>query len=234
MDGLCCKLVKMKTVYFVRHGESEANINVDTSNGVFQGNASPLTERGREQARFIASRCDKLPIDVIVSSNAVRAYDTAIEIQSVTGKAVEINELFVERQPPPSLIGKLRSDPDAKELLAEWHKAFYEPQDDLKGGENYNDLKKRVCTALQMLAERPEKHILVATHGFFLHMLIAVVLLGEELRQDEFAKIARKVWMNNTGTTQIDLFQTEDKKFLDGTPYLGWVLRVWNDHAHLG
>lgn len=224
----------MKTVYFVRHGESEANVNIGTAHGVFQGNASPLTERGKEQARFIAARCAKLPIDVILSSNAVRAHDTALEIQRVISKSLEIHDLFVERQPPSTLLGKPRDDADAKKLLAQWHETLYFDRDRVDNGENFEDLKIRVCAALRLLAERPEQHILVATHGFFLHMLAAVVLLGEELEQGEFARAARKVWMNNTGLTQIDLFKREDKKFLDGVPYEGWVLRVWNDHAHLG
>lgn len=224
----------MKIIYFVRHGESEANINIPAQQGVFQGIASPLTEKGREQARFIAKRCAKLRIDIILSSNAVRAHETALEIQRATGRPLEVHEMFVERMSPSSFLGKPRNDPQAKELLARWYQTFYEDGERVEDGESFADLKARVCSALRYLSERPEQHILVATHGFFLHMLIAVVLLGDKLSLEEFARIARKVTIGNSGLTQIEHLTSEDNKLLDEKPYEGWILRVWNDHAHLG
>ena len=224
----------MKTVYFVRHGESEANINLPASRGVFQGIASPLSDKGREQARFIAARCARLSIDVILSSNAVRAHETALEIQRATGKQLKVHDVFVERKSPSRLLGKPRDDPDMKALLLRWHQTFYKHNARVEDGENFDDLKARVCSALRYLSKRPERNIVVATHGFFLHMLIAVVLLGEELTFAEFTRTARRVTVGNTGLTQIEHLTPQDGKLLDGMPYEGWVLRVWNDHVHLG
>lgn len=224
----------MKTVYFVRHGESEANVNIPLAQGVFQGEASPLTEKGREQARFIGARAAKLPIEVILSSPAVRAHATALEIQRATGKPLEVHEMFTERKSPSMLLGHPRNDSRMNEIVSSWHNTFYEEGERVGDGDNFESLKARVSSVLRYLAERPEQHILVATHGFFLHMLISVVLLDETLSLEEFAKTSRKVWMRNTGITQIGYFTQEDGKFLDNRPYVGWILQVWNDHAHLG
>lgn len=225
----------MKTVYFVRHGESEANVHVEAgSGGTFQGDASPLSAKGREQAAFIAKRCTKLPIDVILSSTAVRAHSTAEEIRRATGKPLELHDLFVERKGPKRLNGGSRDDPAMQALLKRWHETLYTSGKRYEDGENFDDVKGRVIAALEMLAARPEQHIVVATHGFFLHMVHAVVALGQDLTAEEFARMAQKLWMNNTGITQIQYFTPADGKRMDGSAFEGWVLHIWNDHAHLG
>ena len=224
----------MKTIYFVRHGESESNINIRLMQGAFQGETSPLTPKGEEQARFIAERCTKLPIDVILSSPAVRARSTAHAIQMATGATLEEHAMFTERRSPSELFGRPRSDPEMQKLVVRWYETFYQDGVRVGDGENFEDLKTRVCAALDYLAKRPEQHILVASHGFFLHMVISVVLLGDTLTVDEFRRVARKVRMNNTGITQLEYFLPEDGRNLDKVPYEKWVLRIWNDHAHLG
>ena len=92
----------MKTIYFVRHGESEANVGHPT----FLGEKSDLTPKGREQARFIAERCKNLSFDALISSTAERARMTAEYISQVTGKNVEVEKVFTERKLPTSIIGQ--------------------------------------------------------------------------------------------------------------------------------
>ncbi|MBI4080124.1 histidine phosphatase family protein [Candidatus Kaiserbacteria bacterium] len=219
----------MKTVYFVRHGESTANAGFPT----YQGETSELTEKGREQAQFIAKRCKKLTVDVLMASTATRARQTAEFIAKEIGKELEVNELFTERKLPKELLGRSRTDPDANAMEDEWMRSFL--ADDLRvgSGENFADLKERVLQALEYLLQRPEKHILVASHGYFLHMVMAVVTLGESLTSAEFNRMAPAIWIDNTGITRLEY---RDQVFtrIDGERHKGWVLRVWNDHAHLG
>ena len=63
-------------IYFVRHGESEAN-----QRGIFAGQKedSVLTEKGKEQARATAQEIENenLKIDKIVSSPLKRTKETA-------------------------------------------------------------------------------------------------------------------------------------------------------------
>lgn len=63
----------MKVVYFVRHGESRANVEK-----VFAGSRYdvPLTAAGLQQAKATGMLRDK-PIDIIVSSPLQRAKQTA-------------------------------------------------------------------------------------------------------------------------------------------------------------
>ena len=218
----------MKTIYFVRHGESEANIGAS----VFQGEESPLTERGREQARFIAKRCTKLPIEVIIASPAVRARDTARYISEATGKPVETDATFTERILPPELIGVSRKDSKGEKVLKEWEHSFFEAGTRVGFGENFELLKMRAQKGLETLAARPEKNILVVTHGFFLRMTISCIMFGETLSIAEFERIIQTFRTSNTGLTL-----AEYRPQFAGAAALAppmWEIRAWNDHAPLG
>ncbi len=61
-------------IYFVRHGESQANLDE-----VFAGSGddSPLTELGRQQAKSAAADLEGVKVDRIISSPLSRAKDTA-------------------------------------------------------------------------------------------------------------------------------------------------------------
>ena len=219
----------MKTVYFVRHGESESNAGFQT----YQGEASKLTERGREQAQVIAARCAKLPVDALIVSSAVRAKETAEVIARAIKKAPIIESLFTERKSPRQLIGKSRSDPGARALERKWLDSCF--QDDVRvgTGENFTDLKSRGTQALEYLQNRPESNLLVVSHGFFLHVIAALVLLGGTLTAEEFGRFGRQIWTDNTGLFLLE-YREEPFITVHQTAYSGWILRVWNDHAHLG
>ena len=220
----------MKTVYFVRHGESISNIGHPT---YLSEEDVVLTDKGHEQARFIAERCKKLNAEILIASTATRAKQTAEYINKATDLKMEVNGLFTERKPPIELFGRSKEDPEAKKMEVEWMLSFFQDGARVASGENFTDLKARVLQALAHLLERPEKRILVATHGFFLHMVMALVTLGESLTAAEFNRIAPTVWMDNTGITRLEY---RDQVFtrIDGKRHKAWVLRVWNDHAHLG
>ena len=219
----------MKTVYFVRHGESEANVGAAT----FMGETSKLTERGREQAAFIAKRSARLKFDALLCSTAIRAKETAEYIQKETGKEPEVVEIFTERKLPDELLGKPRDVPETEKMHKDWTDTFY--QDDLRvgNGDNFSIFKSRVLQALDYLKARDEVSLLVVTHGFFLHMAASLVLLGEELTAAEFKKMAPALWMKNTGLTMFE-YRMKDEKRLDNIRREGWVIQVLNDHAHLG
>src|SRR3989344_3787594 len=97
----------MKTVYFVRHGESDAN-----KTKIYMGGAAKLTEDGIKQASLIAERALHLKADIIISSPFPRAYDTAKIIHEKTGKPLIVSDFFIERERPPETFGMSESDPE--------------------------------------------------------------------------------------------------------------------------
>lgn len=217
----------MKTVYFVRHGESEGNVG-----SVFQHADSPLTDHGKKQANFIADRCARLSIDVIISSTQPRAADTARIISEKTKHNVEHNDLFRERKKPSSLEGKSHTDAEARRInLAWWHSLAGEgPR--VEDGENFDDLKSRAIKALNYLASKEEESALVVTHGFFLRYLIACALFGPDLSSSELKPFMQGIQTHNTGIT---VLRHNDPGFFEEMgPSPLWTLVTLNDHTHLG
>ncbi|MDB5264588.1 MAG: hypothetical protein JWN64_159 [Parcubacteria group bacterium] len=210
----------MKTVYLIRHGESEANVGM-----ISEMEAPALTEKGQQQAAFLAERASRLPVQAIVASTLLRAEQTAEAVAKRTGLALETSPLFVERSRASIQTDKPKDHEDfviaEQNILANFTVPGYRFADE----ENFDDLKERAQKALQYLEERPEEHILVVTHGFFLRALIAQVTFGEALTAHECDRMMWSFRTQNTGLTIIKYDETKDRP---------WWVYTWNDHAHLG
>ncbi|KKU59368.1 MAG: Phosphoglycerate mutase family protein [Parcubacteria group bacterium GW2011_GWA2_47_12] len=152
----------MKKVYFIRHGESEGN-----AGPIRQGRSSSLTQKGLEQSEIIAERCEKLSIDSIISSTMKRAVETAKIILARLKKPVEYSDLFAERRRPKEQIGVLKSDRTALDAEKTIRENFTVSGFRFSDEENFDDLKTRAGQVLRYLQKKPEKNILVVTHGFF-------------------------------------------------------------------
>lgn len=212
----------MKTVYFVRHGQSEAN-----AAPVFQGPNSPLSGKGIHQAEAIANRVSKISFDAFISSPLARAKQTAEAIVLRTGRQPEYSDLFIERVKPSQLNGKEYTDTTADTLWESWNESLYTEGLRVLDGENYDDLVVRADKALDFLRAKEEQTLLVVTHGYFLRMLVARVLLAESLTGSLFRHFQALASTENTSMT---VFQYRDS-FRDQER---WRLQIYNDHAHLG
>ena len=86
------------TLYFVRHGESVANLS-DRNGDKRPDDADRLSELGWEQARGLGRRLQGEGLELIVASPMTRAQETAQGIAEVLGLPVETDEdLFEVRQ----------------------------------------------------------------------------------------------------------------------------------------
>ena len=164
----------MKTVYLVRHGESEANISP-----LRLTEDSGLTERGRIQAETVADRVSRLSVDVIISSTMPRAKETAEIIKKRIIKPIDYSDLFVERRFPSSLRGKPKSNSEALRYDKELFDCMHDPNWRFEDAETFAELNERTHRALAYLEQRPEGHILVATHGMFMRILLGRVFFGD-------------------------------------------------------
>jgi len=208
-----------KHIYLVRHGQSNSN-----ADGIMRGDASVLSEQGREEARVVADRIKKIGVDALVSSTLVRALETAEEISASTGLPVEKSDLFVERRKPSFEEGRLAKDP---EVISIWQQILQGYADDPayrhSDEENYADLFARATEALAFLEKHPASRIAVVSHGRFMRTLAGLALLDDSFTSRAFARIFHSFGMNNAGIT-----------YLRFTTSGGWQLMSWNDSAHLG
>jgi broad specificity phosphatase PhoE len=207
----------MKVCYFVRHGESEANVTRTDP-----GPESPLTETGQRQAIELSKRCANIDIDVIIASPYLRAHETARVINTTARKPIEVNDLFSERRHESAAPGTKMKE--SHEMRDSNH--FTDPLWREGGGESFQEITRRIDSALKHLIERPEANILVVTHSWFLRALIAVQLFGDELTPQNYQRIWSYLAIKNTGLTVIE--------YNPSNLYRGWRLITWNDHAHLG
>ena len=209
-----------KIVYFVRHGQSVANVTP-----VFQSEDSPLSESGKKQAKLIADRISKVDFEVLISSPAMRTKETAKFISHATNKPIIFSELFIERQKPSSISGKSHNDKAASNKFDDWETSLYTHGMRVENGENFDDITVRAEQALSFLSARREKTLVVVTHGFFLRALLAKVLNGNFLTPDNFKSLLLHSMTNNTGISAI--------KYIESEKGAAWSLWIHNDHAHL-
>jgi len=211
-----------KIVYFIRHGQTIGNVS-----RVFQHPDSPLNERGKKQAEMIAGRVVNLDFEALITSSFLRARETAEIIEKMTGKKAEVSDLFVEGIKPTSINGKSYDDEKANRVWREWEESLYSEGIRVEDGENFSDLVSRADKALSFLLGRPEKSMVVITHGYFLRTIVARVSLGNHLSGDSFRHFQKAVGMENTGLTILRYHENFEEK-------PSWHLWIYNDHAHLG
>lgn len=143
-----------KTVYFVRHGQSKANVAGLTAGAELD---TPLTDDGRAQARKAGEELRGKDIDLIVCSPLERAHDTARLIAEIIGydqAKIVTNEAFIERR-----VGKFSGRPHQEYVEAVQSKA---PVDGLETSE---EMHKRVFEGLEWLKKQPAQHIVLVSHG---------------------------------------------------------------------
>lgn len=212
------KTMSKKHIYLVRHGQSNANLT-----GIREGGESPLTEKGEEQAIFVAERFKTIPIDLVLSSHYKRAYDTGKRIATASKVPLEVVQMAHERELPERLHGKHRDDPEVLKALAEFEYSWIHDSK-LDEGEHFNDILERVKTLTKLIEERPEQRIAVASHGFFTKFFVCYHILGDYFTPDLFINsVMHSMRSSNTGITY---FTVDEKKV--------WTLSSWNDYAHLG
>ena len=207
----------MKTVYFVRHGSTEGN-----EQRAYQHLQTPLSELGRRQVEVVARRFERIPVDIVITSDMERAAETARCIAERNKFPIVFDPLFQEILRPAIVRGKGRDAPEVQEImrfLAEnWTNARVKHSDE----ENFFDLKKRALKALDHLAERLERKLLVVTHGTFLCMLICCMMAGKEVSPQLFDHAHHFLVLKNTALSVCEYNHGK------------WQLVSWNDHAHLG
>jgi broad specificity phosphatase PhoE len=151
------------TLYFVRHGESEAN-----AGGRFAGQTdSPLTALGRDQAEAVARALSGLRFDRVVSSDLSRARDTAVAIARRQGLAVETFRELREidmGEAAGQQFEDARQHPDwTPDGFLRW-----------PGGESLHEALARARAILaRLVAESPGGRICIVGHGGITRILVS-------------------------------------------------------------
>ncbi len=160
----------MKTIYFVRHGESQSNVmRVFTSSpGGF-----PLTERGEEQAKRTSEFFLGLRDVAFFSSNIIRAIQTAEIIAEPHSKKVFQVEDFAELR-TGCLEGKKNSeetDGYYQHILQQWIEGRSEVSFD--GGEDHLTALERTKRGIgEVISSENNGVSVIVSHGGIMTMTI--------------------------------------------------------------
>jgi 2,3-bisphosphoglycerate-dependent phosphoglycerate mutase len=197
-------------IVVVRHGETQWNLAAR-----IQGQTdSPLTPAGESQARAIAMRLAREPIDVLVSSDLGRAWRTAAVIASRTGHEVVADARLRERSfgvGEGLTYGEIDVlFPDAFSRIRETDPDFVIP-----GGESRRQLFERVRAAFESLARtHAGRRVAVVSHGGVLASLYRHIhaIPVAAPRQIPIPNASYNALRHDAGA---------------------WTVEVWADTAHL-
>ena len=205
-----------RIMYLVRHGETFANVGQ-----YMQGLDDLLTPEGELQAEKLAERAMNIEFSKLVSSDAVRAQQTATILSKRTNHSLYTTPLLRELKGPTSLIGSLRASDEFQKYSDFCDEHLYK---DIRfeDEENFNDFRERGIKALEHLESLPDEKILVVTHGLFLRVVIGTCLTQKNLTPEVWNMFYAGLRTQNTGLTVM--------RHENGS----WHLFTWNDHAHLG
>lgn len=159
----------MKTIYIVRHGETDWN-----RQGRYQGTTDvPLNQVGRDQAKACARALEEVHFDRVVSSPLERAFVTAQTICHKRELDIQVDDRLKEFN-----FGHWETK-QVDEIEALWpsmiHSMYQEPANiRIPGGETFKDLQVRAWAGLKDQIDRAEdgETILVTAHGVTNRMLI--------------------------------------------------------------
>ncbi len=201
------------TIVFMRHGESEANLN-DT----FQGQTdSCLTERGKAQVLSLVARwqAEGRHFDAIISSPLLRARQTAEMISNILMAPVEFDPDWLERD-----TGKLTGMNRQEAVDSPFFLDFFTPHHAMgETGESDFELFLRAGKALSQLLKRPAGNYLVVSHGGILNQVLRAIIGVTPQANGEGATFK----LVNTGFAALTY---DPAKFR-------WTITGFNDHAHL-
>jgi len=162
-------------IIFIRHGESEANVEEIISNRNLPHN---LTEQGRRQAHTLSDKLTSKSIMAIYASPIRRAQQTAQIIAEKRRLSVQTSDALREFD---CGIMEGRGDEEAwqahQTVVQAWDEGDYDRR--IAGGESFNDLQKRFVPFTKQLVsefEDGDAIIVLLSHGGLLSQMLPLVL----------------------------------------------------------
>lgn len=155
-------------IVLVRHGQTQAN-----EKQLLQGDSDgPLNAQGRQEVEQLGLHLKNFQIDHVISSDLVRAIDTAQAIAKYHDLHVELTSLVREWD---CGVWDGRTAAEFLEMLAQRGQPIstFTPEN----GETLADVQARAEQFLaDVLRRYPGKTVVVCSHGDFMRMLVSCML----------------------------------------------------------
>jgi broad specificity phosphatase PhoE len=166
-------------VYFVRHGESEANTRHVISN---RESSFHLTSLGQQQAQTLASGLRDIPFRAVFCSPVLRARETANILSASLNIPCQVTEALREYD---CGILEEKSDDESWKLhryyFNEWM-SYRNYESAPEGGENFLDIRNRFVPFIESLKKGHEGDLLLVGHGGLFLLMLPLILMNIENR----------------------------------------------------
>jgi broad specificity phosphatase PhoE len=164
--------LKNKTIYLLRHGETDYN-----KNGMVQGrgiNAS-LNDEGRSQARTVTNALNSIRFDQIYTSALVRTQET---VQGFIEKGIPMKSLAgfdeISWGNQEGVQASIEEKTFYANTVAEWRKGNLNVN--VGGGETPIEVMQRQKDAMKEVLNSEDEMILICMHGRAMRILLCWLL----------------------------------------------------------
>ena len=199
----------MKRIFLIRHGRQDSKLcNVDVG----------LSDEGREQARLAGERMSSYGVEMVFTSEMLRAVETGQIIAQILGAETEVLA-DIEEIHFGGFTGK--TDEQIRSLYGNFQQERRKHEADIPfpvGGECGADVVRRAMPVLRQVASREETTVAIVTHGGVIRSLCCEILHAEQKDKLKFG-----VDLEHCSSTEL-LYDPEREFFF---------LERFNDYAHL-
>lgn len=157
-----------KTIYFMRHSQVLKNVLKEYNNDSLQitNEKSILSIDGEKLADYVSSLDEFKDIDLVVSSNYVRAMSTAKYFSSKNNCCLVVSDLFGERKHGINSWDELADNFEEKQ--------FNDFDFKVGNGESLNEVRKRMLNGLDIILNNSDyKKVIVVTHATCLAAMLS-------------------------------------------------------------
>ncbi len=188
-------------LYLLRHGQTAEN-----AQRIVQGKGvdASLNELGRSQAESFFQYYKHIPFELVVTSSLQRTHETILPFKQARPELPHSVHPHIDE----ISWGKFEGKPSTPALHAEylgliqaWGRG--ELHKSIENGETAEQIAARLQVFVAWLKTRPEKHLLVCTHGGILAFLMAIL-------QNKPASEMHQYKHRNTGVCKFEYHRATD------------------------
>jgi len=162
-------------LYFIRHGQSEANVLHEISN---RGLKHGLTEKGKAQVLALAQKLETIPFVKLYTSPLLRAVQTAEILSFKLSIPFETTDALREFD---CGIIEGKSDPDSWKIHTQIRQAWFlrkEWEKRIDGGESFLDIRSRFLPFIHDLVRTygtTQENLLLIGHGGLFQCMLPLI-----------------------------------------------------------
>lgn len=146
-------------IYMIRHGQTDWNLNQQ-----IQGQKDiPLNRTGRAEADLSAQKIQSLIIKQVISSDLIRAKETAEIVNKYLNKQISFDKRLREIN-----YGNIEGKQKKEISLTEW--SVFNQSPAILGAESFEEVYQRVQSFCSDLLNKQD--VLLVTHGGIIRMLM--------------------------------------------------------------